>query len=154
MTCIRNGGWLEALDDFALRQRRPVLGICLGMQLICNRSEEGSLPGLGWVDGNVMRFRLDPGSKLKIPHMGWNTVKIAKENPLIPLDSVEEQRFYFVHSYHAVCTDPQDVLATAFHGYEITAALSKGNVMGVQFHPEKSQATGLRLIANFLRWKP
>ena len=153
MTCIRNGGWLEALDDFALRQRRPVLGICLGMQLICNRSEEGSLPGLGWVDGNVMRFRLDPGSKLKIPHMGWNTVKIAKENPLIPLNSVEEQRFYFVHSYHAVCTDPQDVLATAIHGYEITAALSKGNVMGVQFHPEKSHRFGMALMRRFVELK-
>ena len=90
---------------------------------------------------------------IKIPHMGWNTVKIAKENPLIPLDSVEEQRFYFVHSYHAVCTDPQDVLATTFHGCEITAALSKGNVMGVQFHPEKSHRFGMALMRRFVELK-
>jgi len=153
MSCIRNRGWLDALDDFALRKHRPVLGICLGMQLICNRSEEGSIPGLGWVDANVVRFRLEPGSKMKVPHMGWNTVKIAKENTLIPLNSVEEQRFYFVHSYHAVCTDPQDVLATAFHGHEITAALSKGNVMGVQFHPEKSHRFGMALMQRFVELK-
>jgi glutamine amidotransferase len=149
MSSIRTGGWLEALEDFALRQRRPVLGICLGMQLLCQRSEEGSLPGLGWIDADVVRFRFDPGSKLKIPHMGWNTVRVAKENPLIPPD-IGEQRYYFVHSYHAVCRDADDVLATTSHGFEVTAALSRANIMGVQFHPEKSHRFGMALMRRFV----
>ncbi len=149
MSSIRSGGWLEALDDFAIARKRPVLGICLGMQLMCKRSEEGALPGLGWIDAEVMRFRLEEGSRLKIPHMGWNTLRVAKANPLVPQDG-SEQRYYFVHSYHAVCRDPADVLATTQHGQEVTAAISRGNVMGVQFHPEKSHRFGMALMRRFV----
>jgi glutamine amidotransferase len=149
MSSLRAGGWTEALNDFALRERRPVLGICLGMQLLCSRSEEGSLPGLGWIDADVVRFRFPPGSSLKIPHMGWNTVRVAKTNPIIPADD-EAQRYYFVHSYHAVCRDAADVLATTSHGGDVTAAISRDNVMGVQFHPEKSHRFGMALMRRFV----
>ncbi len=149
MSSIYSGGWLGALNDFAIARQRPVLGICLGMQLLCKCSEEGALPGLGWIDADVVKFRFDPGSSLKIPHMGWNTLRVLKPNPLVPVEE-DEQRFYFVHSYHAVCRDPVDVLATAHHGYEVTAALSRGNVMGVQFHPEKSHRFGMALMRRFV----
>ncbi|MCA1799678.1 MAG: imidazole glycerol phosphate synthase subunit HisH, partial [Xanthomonadaceae bacterium] len=100
-------GWVDALNEAALERRIPVVGICLGMQLLCKGSEEGKLPGLGWIDGYARRFRVAPDSGLKVPHMGWNTVTAAKENPLVaPTD--EEQRFYFVHSYHVECADPGD----------------------------------------------
>lgn len=150
MASINSGGWLEALNDFAVERQRPVLGICLGMQLLCKRSEEGTLPGLGWIDADVVKFRFDAGSTLKIPHMGWNTLRITRPNPLVPAEE-GEQRFYFVHSYHAVCRDPIDVLATVHHGLEVTAALGRGNVMGVQFHPEKSHRFGMALMRRFVK---
>jgi glutamine amidotransferase len=120
------------------------------MQLLCKRSEEGTLPGLGWIDADVVKFRVAAGSSLKIPHMGWNTLRITRTNPLVPAEE-GEQRFYFVHSYHAVCRDPTDVLATVHHGVEVTAALGRGNVMGVQFHPEKSHRFGMALMRRFVK---
>lgn len=149
MSCIRDSGWEPELQHAALERKIPVLGICLGMQLLCNSSEEGVLPGLRWIDAEVRKFKFPADSQLKIPHMGWNTVKVVKPNPLI-MDNEGEQRFYFVHSFHAVCKHPEDVLATAFHGYEVTAALSRGNILGVQFHPEKSHRFGLALMKRFV----
>lgn len=144
-----NAGWIDTLNDMVLNRRIPVLGICLGMQLLCHSSEEGQLPGLGWIDATVERFRLPPTTQLKIPHMGWNTITVAKPNPLLATEQ-GEQRFYFVHSYHAVCTNPEDTLATAHHGYVFTAAVSHENIFGVQFHPEKSHRFGMSLIKNFV----
>lgn len=149
MSSIRDAGWEPVLNQAALERKVPILGICLGMQLLCNSSEEGVLPGLRWIDAEVKRFRFPEGTPLKIPHMGWNTVKAAKPNPLVPSDQ-GEQRFYFVHSFHAVCKHAEDVLATTFHGYEVTAAISRGNVYGVQFHPEKSHRFGLALMKRFV----
>jgi glutamine amidotransferase len=149
MNSINSGGWLEALNDFAIARQRLVLGICLGMQLLCRRSEEGVLSGLGWIDAEVVKFRFGAETSLKIPHMGWNTVRISKPNPLIPVEE-GEQRFYFVHSYHAECRISADVLATTHHGYEVTAAISRGNVIGVQFHPEKSHRFGVALMRRFV----
>jgi glutamine amidotransferase len=116
---------------------------------MCKSSEEGILPGLGWVDAEVRRFSFPEGAEQKIPHMGWNTVRVAKPNSLID-GGGEEQRFYFVHSYHAVCAEPGDVLATTRHGYEVTAAFSRGNIYGAQFHPEKSHRFGMALMKRFV----
>jgi glutamine amidotransferase len=127
----------------------PVLGICLGMQLMCNASEEGTLPGLGWVDADVRRFKFEQDSSLKIPHMGWNSVSVAKKDSIICSDQ-EDQRFYFVHSYHVICNHAKDTLAIAHHGYEFTAAFSHENIYGVQFHPEKSHKFGMALMKKFV----
>jgi imidazole glycerol-phosphate synthase subunit HisH len=127
----------------------PVLGICVGAQLLGTGSEEGRLPGLGLVDVSMKKFVAPPGTDLRIPHVGWNTVSVEKANPLIP-QTGEEQRFYFTHSFHPVCASPADVLAKAEYGYGFAAAFSHGNVYGVQFHPEKSHRFGMALIKNFL----
>lgn len=149
MAGLRDGGWIDALNEAVLVRRVPVLGICLGMQLMCKSSEEGQLPGLGWVDAEVRRFNLQHDSSLKVPHMGWNTVTVAKANPLISVDQ-GEQRFYFVHSYHVICDNPNDTLAIARHGYNFTAAFGHENIFGVQFHPEKSHKFGMALMKKFV----
>lgn len=149
MQFLNERGWVSDLNEAVLVKKIPVLGICLGMQLMCNRSEEGVLPGLGWFDADVKRFRLAPGSPLKIPHMGWNAVHVKKENPLIEKRE-EEQRFYFVHSYHAVCNNPADELLSSVHGYEFTAAISHENMFATQFHPEKSHRFGMELLKHFI----
>lgn len=149
MAGLRDGGWIDALNEAVLVRRVPVLGICLGMQLMCKSSEEGQLPGLGWVDAEVRRFNLQHDSGLKVPHMGWNTVTVAKANPLISVDQ-GEQRFYFVHSYHVICNNPNDTLVIAQHGYDFTAAFGHGNIFGVQFHPEKSHKFGMALMKKFV----
>ena len=149
MRSLNEGGWTPVLHEFAIKQQRPILGICLGMQLMCAGSEEGVLPGLGWIEAVVRRFQLPPGSPLKVPHMGWNTIKVRRPNPLLSSED-GEQRFYFVHSYHAVCSDEHDVIATTWHGADVTVAFARGNVMGVQFHPEKSHRFGLALMRRFV----
>ncbi len=135
-----------------LRQRAaaaaPILGICLGMQLLGRGSEEGSSPGLGIIDGACVRFRFPVGSRLKVPHMGWNELAPKRFSPLLAgLES--GARFYFTHSYRFVCDDPSDVLAVADHGGEFTAVVQRGSTFGVQFHPEKSHRFGMSLLKNF-----
>ena len=149
MSGLREGGWIDALNEAVLVRRIPVLGICLGMQLMCKASEEGTLPGLGWVDADVRRFKFEQDSSLKIPHMGWNVVSVVKENPIICSDH-EYQRFYFVHSYRVICYHARDTLAIAHHGYDFTAAFSHENIYGVQFHPEKSHKFGMALMKKFV----
>lgn len=137
----------------SLRERAaagiPFLGICLGMQLLADESEEGCLAGLGLIPGRVRRFFFENESaKLKIPHMGWNAVTPVRAHPLVEgLD--EGARFYFVHSYHIVCND-EDVLLTSTHGYRFVSGIQRGSVMGVQFHPEKSHRFGMQLFRNFV----
>ena len=131
----------------------PFLGICVGMQLMATRGlEHGETPGFGWIPGDVVR--LDPADPaLKVPHMGWNELAIDREHPL--LDGVRPgDHAYFVHSYHLLPADPAMRLAHVGYGGPVTAVVARDNMAGAQFHPEKSQATGLRLIANFLRWRP
>jgi glutamine amidotransferase len=149
MSSLENSGWIDALNEAVLNRRVPILGICLGMQLLCKSSEEGQLPGLGWIDAEVKRFNLPSQLNFKIPHMGWNTVDAVKPNPLIRPNQ-GEQRFYFVHSYHAVCNNPDNVLAIAHYGYDFAAAVSHENIFGVQFHPEKSHRFGVALMKNFV----
>lgn len=149
MDVLQNSGIAGALSVSVLERKKPIIGICLGMQLMSTKSEEGSLQGLGWLDAEVKKFRFPADSKLKIPHMGWNTVDIAKFNDLLD-SSMGLHRFYFVHSYHVICNDSADILATAFHGIRFCAAFQKDNIWGVQFHPEKSHRFGMALIKRFL----
>lgn len=149
MRNLASSGLIAAIEHAVAARRVPILGICLGMQLMCKSSTEGGLPGLGWIEASIIRFRHSADSGYKVPHMGWNAVSVAKQNPLLPATQ-NEHRFYFVHSYHAVCDRPADVLATAHHGYEFHAAFSRDNILGVQFHPEKSHRFGRELIKNFV----
>lgn len=144
-----NQGWIEPLNRLALERRIPVLGICLGMQLLCRRSEEGAASGLGWIEADVIKIDTGGRRELKIPHMGWSVVTAAKPNPLIPSDE-GEQRFYHVHKYRAVCDRAEDVLATAEYGTTFTTAIHRDNIYGVQFHPEKSHRFGMALMRRFL----
>jgi glutamine amidotransferase len=152
MSSIRVGGWEPALNE-ARGRGVPVLGICLGMQMLFERSEEGSSPGLGWIRGAVVRFRITMDSGIKVPHMGWNRVRVLRDNPILDASDAD-QRFYFVHSYHAECTVPSDVIATATYGYEFAAAVGRGNVLGAQFHPEKSHRFGMALMGRFMGLSP
>jgi glutamine amidotransferase len=128
----------------------PLLGICLGMQLLGRGSEEGQRPGLDLLDAHSVRFTANGDPGFRVPHMGWNEVRQTRESPLF--DQFEERpRFYFVHSYHLVCGDPGDVLATVRYGTDVTAIVQRGNVWGAQFHPEKSHRFGMRLLGNFAR---
>ncbi len=146
-------GMEDALEEAVMRRGRPFLGICVGMQLMAERGREfETVDGLGWIKGEVAAIA--PRDRaLKIPHMGWNELAILRPHPL--LDGIAAgAHAYFVHSYGLVCRERGDLLATADYGGEIAAAVGRDNLVGTQFHPEKSQATGLRLIANFLRWRP
>lgn len=142
-------GWIDALNGLVLERGVPVIGICLGMQLLCRRSEEGVLPGLGWIEADVVKLDTGGDRKLKIPHMGWSQVTPARPNPLIP-DDEGEQRFYHVHKYRAVCERVEDVLATAHYGTTFATAVNRDNIYGVQFHPEKSHRFGMALMRRFL----
>lgn len=149
-------GMIEALEEAVKARGKPFLGICVGLQLMAMRGlEHGPTPGLGWVEGEVRAIQ--PGDpSLKIPHMGWNTLELAREHALfegIPTGN-KGLNAYFVHSYHLVPSGPETLVATTDYGGPITAFVAKDNMAGSQFHPEKSQKLGLALIANFLKWKP
>jgi len=149
MKNLETRGLIPLLNYRVLEQKTPILGVCLGMQLLCKRSEEGQLPGLGWLDAEVIRFKFDGNiANLKIPHMGWNTLAVRQPHPLFA-DLEAENRFYFVHSYHVVCADMGNVLAQTNYGFDFASAVVKDNIMGVQFHPEKSHKFGMRLYKNF-----
>ena len=148
MEALRESGIAEALSVAVLERKVPVLGICLGMQLMTLRSEEGRLPGLGWLDAEVVKFRFPHPSGLKIPHMGWNTLTVVRDNPLILPE--ERQRFYFVHSYHVICANESDVTAVCNYGYDFVAAFAHTNIFGAQFHPEKSHRFGMGVLRRFV----
>lgn len=149
MSRLENLNFIEPLKDCA-KQGVPFLGICLGMQLLANSSEEGERRGLGLIPGQVRRFQFDGDTvALKIPHMGWNQATPAKDHPL--LDGLDDNaRFYFVHSYFFDCMDPDNRLLSSYYGGQFTSGVQKDNVMGVQFHPEKSHRYGMQLIKNFI----
>ncbi len=142
-------GLVDLLNDLVLDRRIPTLGVCLGMQLMARSSEEGARTGLGWLDADVRRFSFPVDARLPVPHMGWQVVKPTRPSPLFDEDG--ELRFYFSHAYHLVCRDPSDVAATATYGYEFAAAVHRGNILGTQFHPEKSQVFGLEVYRRFVR---
>ena len=149
-------GMMEALREAVENKARPFLGICVGMQLMSSRGLEKTVTkGLGWIEGDVVEMTpSDPA--LKIPQIGWNTIDLQKPHPLFDGIKTGESGLhaYFVHSYHLAASDTDDVLAVTDYGGPMTAAVARDNMVGTQFHPEKSQALGLALIANFLRWKP
>jgi glutamine amidotransferase len=148
---MNQSGMREELDIQVLEQNKPILGICLGMQMLGMGSEEGKLPGLGYVNFDCKKFSLPRESNLKIPHMGWDYIKIVKKNDALVNDFSERMKFYFVHSFYALCERSDDVLMTCNYGFDFTAAVVKGNVYGVQFHPEKSHRFGMKLLENFMR---
>lgn len=151
MKMLNASGLRDAVDRFALELKRPVLGICLGAQILGKGSEEGEAPGLGWIDMTCRRFNAASG--IRVPHMGWNQIVLQKPSPL--LDSMrEDARFYFVHSYHMECDNPEDVLATATYGLEFICAVQRGNIFGTQFHPEKSLRHGLTVMQAFVELQP
>ena len=139
---------IDALNGKAFNEKIPVLGICLGMQLLAKDSTEGVLPGLGWIDANVKKFDIDKA--LKVPHMGWNYTIQQKESSLF-FDMYTTPRFYHVHSYYFVCNNDEDILTTTNYGGEFTSSVNKGNIYGVQFHPEKSHKFGMKLLENFAK---
>ena len=141
-------GLAEALSQKVFFEKVPLLGICLGMQLLTKGSEEGALPGLGLIDAKTVMFRLSDPS-LRVPHMGWNEVSVKKESPLF-FEMPPEPSFYFVHSYYVVCESASDVLTTTRYGLEFVSSIQKGNVFATQFHPEKSHKFGKRLVQNFV----
>lgn len=147
MSNLRAHGLIDALNNHALIKQKPILGICLGSQMLGKGSEEGGLPGLGWIDMDVVKF--DSRSGLKVPHMGWNYVKPVKSHPiLIGVD--ESFRFYFVHSYFMSPTTDRDALLIANYGQEFVAGVARDNIVGLQFHPEKSHRFGMTLLKNFV----
>lgn len=149
MNRLHERGLVEILNRRVLEDRVPILGICLGMQVMTDSSEEGSTTGLGWISGGTRRFNfdgLDP--RPRVPHMGWNVVEHARPTPLFE-GMYDQPRFYFVHSYHVYCNNQEDVMLTTEYGYRFVSGVSRGNIYGVQFHPEKSHKFGMQLIRRF-----
>jgi imidazole glycerol-phosphate synthase subunit HisH len=151
MKQLQKTGFAQALVELISDKNVQVMGICLGMQMLCRSSEEGSVDGLGLIDADVKKFRFPLKLKLKVPHMGWNVVSSTRPNHLLPV-STEEQRFYFVHSYRVVPDDSEIMIGTADYGGEFCAAFQQGNVFGVQFHPEKSHRFGMELMQRFVEF--
>lgn len=162
ITLLENSGMRETLDKLVLQDKIPVLGICVGMQILANSSDEGILPGLGWIDGKVKKLApsCDIGaastdatsvrSKLPLPHMGWNNIKYCSDNNIFCGLDVEP-RYYFLHSYYFECADINNSIATVCYGNNFTCAVNKYNIYGVQFHPEKSHHNGVILLKNFAK---
>jgi len=144
---LRKNNLFEPLQDLAFRGDTPLLGICLGMQLLLGSSEEGIEEGLCLIRGSAQRFKItDP--KIKVPHMGWN-YSIKKRPSCLMNAELKDPRFYFTHSYHAVCDNPENIVATTFYGYDFPSIIQHKNVFGVQFHPEKSHRYGMTLLSEF-----
>ena len=153
MDRLRKAGLLPVLNEEVIEKKKPYLGICLGLQFLAEVSEEhGTHEGFGWIRGTVKKLTpRDPACK--VPHIGWNTISVVKDSPLLTgvKPTVE---FYFLHSFQLVCSDNSDVVATTEYGESITAVIQHGNIFATQFHPEKSQDSGLKILENFMAWNP
>ena len=141
-------GMIDTLNEIVLQKKKPFLGICVGMQLLASEGKEkGNHKGLGWIAGKVIKIKKN--KKKKVPHMGWNTVKVISKHPILKKKEFES---YFVHSYNFICRDKKNILATCDYQQNITAIIGKENIIGTQFHPEKSQKAGLEILKNFICW--
>lgn len=150
MKNLKNRNLIAILNKKVLEDRIPILGICLGMQLMTASSEEGAMQGLGWLHAKTVRFAFNSkNGQLRIPHMGWDFIKTKKEHPLLG-GLGDDARFYFVHSYHVECDQEEDILATTEYGHEFVSAFCSNNILGVQFHPEKSHTFGMHVLRNFV----
>lgn len=147
---LNEGGYINILNKKVLEDKIPILGICLGMQLLTRKSEEGNSKGLAWIEADTVKFDISKlSARHKIPHMGWSDINIKKNKKLLG-SSAQKSRYYFVHSYHVACDNISDIMCTANYGYEFVCGVQKGNILGVQFHPEKSHKFGMNLIRNFI----
>lgn len=147
MKNLAERGWVKMLREEVMKQQKPILGICLGMQLLTKHSEEGDVDGLGFIDATTIRFQ-GQNDRLKIPHMGWNEIVKAKDNELLK-DIDNGDMVYFVHSYFVECNKPEDILCKTEYGRTFVSGFQRGHIAGFQFHPEKSHHTGLTLLRNF-----
>jgi len=150
MQKIYDSGLMATLNHQVLEKKKPILGICLGMQLLTNGSEEGKSKGLGWIDAETVKFSFnDDAKELKIPHMGWNEISISKNHALCK-NLPNPSKFYFVHSYYVKCNKIEEELMSCSYGIDFSCAIQKDNIMGVQFHPEKSHKFGMEIFKNFV----
>ena len=143
---FNNSGLRDDVEDLVFNKNLPIMGVCIGMQIMANSSSEGDLSGLGWIDGEVQI--IDQKNSLILPHMGWNEIKVEKENSKL-FSNLTSKRFYFLHSYHFVTNQNSSKIAFVNYGEDILAAISKNNIYGCQFHPEKSHSAGLSVLKNF-----
>ena len=146
MSKLNNSGLRNSLEDLVIKKKVPILGVCVGMQMFAENSEEGNLEGLGWFNANVRKFNTSPN--ILVPHMGWNNISIQK-NHIITNDLSQESFFYFLHSYYFSCKNTQDIVCNTTYGSEFSSIVNKNNITGVQFHPEKSHSAGQILLSNF-----
>lgn len=151
MKKLKQSGMITTLNELVLGKKVPVLGVCVGMQMMANESDEGHEKGLGWIDAKIKKIQTDKlEEKLVIPHMGWNTVDIVKQSPIF--DNLEiNSDFYFLHSYYMKCENKNNILATVKYGREFTAIVQNENIFGIQCHPEKSHQMGSQLLENFAK---
>ncbi len=149
MSQFNRSGMLEPIKHLVFQKEVPILGVCVGMQMLANSSEEGDLPGLGWIDGEVNKIdESQLSAELKLPHMGWNNISIAKRDPIFN-DLEKDSAFYFLHSYSFCCNAESDILAVTEYGSSFQSVVSRNHIYGVQFHPEKSHNFGSQLLKNF-----
>lgn len=148
---LTRSGMKDELNDVVLNKKKPILGICVGMQILADRSDEGQLPGLGWIKGSVKKFDTNSLSiKPYLPHMGWNTIEPVQQHPI--LNGLNHERgFYFVHSYYFDCANETNVLAQTSYGNPFSSAVIRDTIFGMQFHPEKSHSNGVKVLGNFAK---
>lgn len=152
MSQLNNSGMRERLDELVLVEKKPVIGICVGMQMMANKSDEGTLGGLGWIDADVKKFNeLTIQHHTKLPHMGWNDVKPNENHPLFK-GLEQESIFYFLHSFYFNCKDKKNIISTTDYGITFASSVHKENIFGIQFHPEKSHSYGEKLLENFAKF--
>jgi glutamine amidotransferase len=151
MSQLNNSGMRERIDELVLLENKPVIGICVGMQMMAKKSDEGTLDGLGWIDANVKKFDESTiEQQTKLPHMGWNDVKPNGNQPLFK-GLEQESVFYFLHSFYFKCNDQKNIISTTDYGINFASSVNKDNIYGIQFHPEKSHSFGERLLENFIK---
>lgn len=151
MEQLEQSGIRQRLDELVIQNKVPVVGICVGMQMLAHSSDEGKLPGLGWIDASVKKFDVSKiNCSTHLPHMGWNDINPVKENGILK-GLEKDAKFYFLHSYYFHCNDPLNTIATTDYGIEFSCAVNKNNIYGVQFHPEKSHEYGIQLLKNFAK---